>query len=71
LFPAMGYLVSCRMQNLTNVVMGFPCIYVNVFIFHSPHWKRGVPNVITVKLSSNYLWHQETSYYWHQNTDGN
>ena len=24
LFPAMGYLVSCRMCYLTNVVMGFP-----------------------------------------------
>jgi len=41
LFPAMGYLVSYRMQNLTNIVMGFPCIYVTVFIFTS-HIEKGV-----------------------------
>jgi len=35
LFPAMGYLVSYRMQYLTNVVMGFPCIDVTFFIFPS------------------------------------
>jgi len=35
LFPAMGYLVSCRMHYLTNVVMGFPCIDVIIFIFTS------------------------------------
>ena len=34
LFPAMGYLVSCRMQYLTHVV-GFPCSDVTVFIFTS------------------------------------
>ena len=28
LFPAMGYLVSCRMQYVTNLVMGFPCIHM-------------------------------------------
>jgi fatty acid synthase len=26
LFPAMGYLVSCRIHYHTNVVMGFACI---------------------------------------------
>ena len=41
LFPAMGYLVSCRMQYLTNVVMGFPGIEVTVFIFTS-HIERGL-----------------------------
>ena len=33
LFPAMGYLVSSRIQYLANVVMDFPCIDVNLFIF--------------------------------------
>jgi len=33
LFPGMGYLVSCRMKYLTNVVMGFPCIDVTFFHF--------------------------------------
>jgi hypothetical protein len=28
LFPAMGYLVSSRMQCLTDVVMGFPFVGV-------------------------------------------
>jgi len=41
LFPAMGYLVSCRMQYLTDVVMGFPCIDVTVYIFIS-HIENGV-----------------------------
>jgi len=41
LFPAMGYLVSCRMQYLTDVVMGSPCIDVTVFIFIS-HIENGV-----------------------------
>jgi len=37
LFPAMGYLVSCRKHYLTNVVMCFACtrIDVTVFIFIS------------------------------------
>jgi hypothetical protein len=35
LFPAVGYLVSCRIQYLTNVVMGFACIDVTVLIFTS------------------------------------
>ena len=33
LFPAMGYLVSSRIQYLANVVMDFPCIDVTLFIF--------------------------------------
>jgi len=33
LFPAMGYLVSCRMQCLKDVVMPFPYIDVTVLIF--------------------------------------
>jgi hypothetical protein len=34
LFPAMGYLVSSRMQCLTDVVMGFPFVGVTVcFVF--------------------------------------
>ena len=33
LFPAMGYLVSSRMPYLANVVVGFPCIDVTLFIF--------------------------------------
>jgi len=35
LFPAMGYIVSCRKHYLTNVVMCFACtrIVVTVFIF--------------------------------------
>ena len=32
LFPAMGYLVSCRMRYLINVVMGFACIDMTLFI---------------------------------------
>ena len=39
LFPAMGYLVSCRMHYLTNVVMGFACI--GVFSFLLPTLKKG------------------------------
>jgi hypothetical protein len=35
LFPAMGYLVSCRMHYLTNGVMGFPGIDVTVIRFHT------------------------------------
>jgi hypothetical protein len=35
LFPAMGYIVSCRMHYLTNV-MGFPCIYMTLQ-FYFPH----------------------------------
>jgi hypothetical protein len=35
LFPAMGYLVSCRMHYLINVVMGFPFIDMTLFIFTS------------------------------------
>ena len=35
LFPAMGYLVSSRIQYLANVVVGFPRIYVTLFIFIS------------------------------------
>jgi len=41
LFPAVGYLVSCRMHYLKNVVMGFPCIDVTVFIFTS-HIDKGL-----------------------------
>jgi len=41
LFPAMGYLVSCRMRYLTNVFMGFPCIDVTLFIFNS-HIENGL-----------------------------
>jgi len=41
LFPVMGYLVSCRMQYRTDVVMGFPCIDVTVFIFTS-HIEKGM-----------------------------
>jgi len=41
LFPAMGYLVSCRMRYLTNVVMGFPCFDVTLFIFTS-HVENGL-----------------------------
>ena len=41
LFPATGYLVSYRMQYLTNVVMGFPCIDVTLFIFTS-HIEKGL-----------------------------
>jgi len=44
LFPGMGYLVSCRMCYLTNVVMGFPCIDVTVFIFDF-HIEKGCNNV--------------------------
>jgi hypothetical protein len=41
LFPAIGYLVSCRMHYFTNVVMGFPCIDVTFFIFtsHIEKWQ--------------------------------
>jgi len=41
LFPAMGYLVSCRIQYLTNVVMGFPCFDVTVLIF-TFHIQKGL-----------------------------
>jgi hypothetical protein len=41
LFPAMGYLVSCRMHYLTNVVMGFACIDVTLFMFTS-HIEKGL-----------------------------
>jgi len=41
LFPAMGYIVSCRMHYLTNVVMGFACIVVILFIFTS-HIEKGL-----------------------------
>jgi len=41
LFPAMGYLVSCRMHYLTNVVMGFAFINVTLFIFTS-HIEKGL-----------------------------
>ena len=41
LFPAMGYLVSCRMQYRTDVVMGFPCIDVTLLIFTS-HIENGL-----------------------------
>jgi len=41
LFPAMGYLVSCRIQYLTNVVMGFPCFDVTVLVFTS-HIQKGL-----------------------------
>ena len=41
LFPAMGYLVSCRMHYLTNVVMGFAYIDVTVFVFTS-HIEKGL-----------------------------
>jgi hypothetical protein len=50
LFPAMAYLVSCRVQYLTHVVMGFPCIDVTVFIFTSLIKKRVVTTVITLKM---------------------
>jgi hypothetical protein len=33
LFPATGYLVSSRMQYLTDVVMGFPCIDVTLSFY--------------------------------------
>jgi hypothetical protein len=33
LFPAMGYLVSSRIQYLTYVVMGFPIVDVTPFLF--------------------------------------
>ena len=32
LFPAMGYLVSCRLQYRTDIVMGFACTDVTLFI---------------------------------------
>jgi len=40
LFPAVGYLVSCRMHYLTNIVMGFPCIDVTPLFFtsHIENW---------------------------------
>jgi len=41
LFPAMGYLVSCRMQYLTNVVMGFLFIDMTLFIC-TPHIEKGL-----------------------------
>jgi len=41
LFPAMGYIVSCRMHYLANVVMGFACIDVTLFIF-SIHIEKGL-----------------------------
>ena len=41
LFPAMGYLVSSRTPYLTNVVTGFPRIYVTLFIFIS-HVEKGL-----------------------------
>jgi hypothetical protein len=50
LFPAMAYLVSCRVQCLMHVVMGLPCIDVTVFIFTS-HIKVGVTTVTTFELS--------------------
>jgi hypothetical protein len=40
LFPATGYLVSSRMQYLTDVVMGFPCIDVTLFLITSHIEKR-------------------------------
>jgi hypothetical protein len=39
-FPAMGYLVSCRMHYLTNV-MGLACIDMTVFNFTS-HIEKGL-----------------------------
>ena len=41
LFPAMGYLVSSRTPYLTDVIMGFPCIDVNLFILTS-HFEKGL-----------------------------
>ena len=41
LFPAMGYLVSCRMHYLTNIVMCFACIDVIPFIYTS-HIEKGM-----------------------------
>ena len=41
LFPAVGYLVSCRMHYLINVVMGFPFIDMTLFILTS-HIKKGL-----------------------------
>ena len=49
LFPATGYLVSCRMQYLTNVFMGFPCSDV-IFSFLLP----------TLKMGCNYVNYFET-----------
>jgi hypothetical protein len=40
LFPAMGYLVSCQMRYLTNV-LGFPSIDMTIFIFTS-HIVKGL-----------------------------
>jgi hypothetical protein len=41
LFPAMGYLVSCRMNYHTNVVIGFAYTDVTLFIFTS-HIEKGL-----------------------------
>jgi hypothetical protein len=41
LFLAMGYLVSCRIHYLTNVVMGFLCIDIHLF-FCTSHIEKGL-----------------------------
>jgi hypothetical protein len=39
LFPAMGYLVSCRMNYLTNVIALL--VLISLFLFFLPTLKRG------------------------------
>jgi hypothetical protein len=51
LFPATGYLVSSRMQYLTNVVIGFTFVDVTLFLFYFLHRKRTVTVVVILKLS--------------------
>jgi len=41
LFPAVGYLVSCRLRYLTNIVMGFPCISYHFIYFVFGRSKKG------------------------------
>jgi hypothetical protein len=50
LFPAVGYLVSCKMQYVTNV-MCFPFDDVTLFLIYFLQSKRVVTLVVILKLS--------------------